>query len=584
MGKGETPTMSYKKWFVRIPEILQEEIDAFHNAGLNFCLDDQKLQQDQIVTFTGTVAIENKNVQLELVYPDEFPHFPIVVFADEVSLQRHQNPFAKNLCVIPHNQDGWEPWMTGAFMVKQAIQLLQDSKIGPEAVASNEVPAPEPWSNYVQYKSPTPIFISKQIPFSCPASGRFTIRTRRRRNSSRKAGATSIVDDVWILNSLSGPDWTYDFPRLPKFEDHVGPILQGDWFRLDSAPDFNLYDPTALLEGLLRSCSTSIRTITQLQAQVQAFERMPNKRKQKAGRPRLAIIFPEETHEPGKYRMTFLLGMYFYQTNEFAWSQPQFLSVDDHFYRIPDYLPLHYESILVVGIGSLGSAVALELGKCGIGIIELVDFERLDAGNLVRHTGTIEHVGLAKTDIVAEQIRSHFPWCQVTTTQALLGQVDSLTKRDGSFESLYHLMNGFSLVIDTTADGRITSVLNRIAVELGIPVIHSWVSNGAWGGRVIRYVPGKSGCFQCFDSSSPGEMSSAPISEIYPGGCGFPTFAGTSFDIYEIATHTVRMACSTLLGKQQGIDHVLIQHYPEPIVKTFTVEQNPACAICGTDQ
>ena len=129
--------------------------------------------------------------------------------------------------------------------------------------------------------------------------------------------------------------------------------------------------------------------------------------------------------------------------------------------------------------------------------------------------------------------------------------------------------------------GTMAQFTAEYSVELKVPSIHAWVSNGAWGGRVIRYVPGHSGCYECLSKNAYQEVPSAPLGEVYPRGCGFPTFTGASYDIYEVATHTVRMAINTLLNPEHRTDHLVIEHYPTSQVKSFAIQRDLKCRICG---
>ena len=75
---------------------------------------------------------------------------------------------------------------------------------------------------------------------------------------------------------------------------------------------------------------------------------------------------------------------------------------------------LSQSSVIVFGVGGVGSACAESLARSGIGAITLVDADCVDATNLNRQLlATNETVGRPKTDVMAERILSINPHCRV---------------------------------------------------------------------------------------------------------------------------------------------------------------------------
>ena len=66
---------------------------------------------------------------------------------------------------------------------------------------------------------------------------------------------------------------------------------------------------------------------------------------------------------------------------------------------------LRTATVGILGCGSGGSKVALELACSGVGRFVLVDPEDLDETNVVRHAADDRYIGMAKTDAVADLIR-----------------------------------------------------------------------------------------------------------------------------------------------------------------------------------
>ena len=60
--------------------------------------------------------------------------------------------------------------------------------------------------------------------------------------------------------------------------------------------------------------------------------------------------------------------------------------------------------VLIIGLGSFGSQIAIELAKAGVGEFALCDFDRVELHNLARHTCTIKDLGRLKTDAIKDAI------------------------------------------------------------------------------------------------------------------------------------------------------------------------------------
>ena len=74
---------------------------------------------------------------------------------------------------------------------------------------------------------------------------------------------------------------------------------------------------------------------------------------------------------------------------------------------------LENKRVLIVGLGSFGSQIAIELAKAGVGSFSLFDFDRVELHNLARHTCTINDLGRLKTDAIYDAIKGKNPYAIV---------------------------------------------------------------------------------------------------------------------------------------------------------------------------
>ena len=69
--------------------------------------------------------------------------------------------------------------------------------------------------------------------------------------------------------------------------------------------------------------------------------------------------------------------------------------------------------ICILGLGGLGSNVAVLLARAGIGYLKLVDFDIVEASNLNRQQYRISHIGMKKTKAIKNIIKEINPFVKV---------------------------------------------------------------------------------------------------------------------------------------------------------------------------
>ena len=74
---------------------------------------------------------------------------------------------------------------------------------------------------------------------------------------------------------------------------------------------------------------------------------------------------------------------------------------------------LESKRVMIIGLGSFGSQIAIELAKAGVGSFALFDFDRVELHNLARHTSTIHDLGRLKTDVMYDAIKGKNPYAIV---------------------------------------------------------------------------------------------------------------------------------------------------------------------------
>ncbi len=78
---------------------------------------------------------------------------------------------------------------------------------------------------------------------------------------------------------------------------------------------------------------------------------------------------------------------------------------------------LQKASVAIAGLGGLGSNIAVNLARSGVGHLFLVDFDVVDVTNLNRQMYMIPHLGMPKTEALRGILAQINPWLDVQTQQ-----------------------------------------------------------------------------------------------------------------------------------------------------------------------
>lgn len=152
---------------------------------------------------------------------------------------------------------------------------------------------------------------------------------------------------------------------------------------------------------------------------------------------------------------------------------------------------LHNKCAFILGCGSVGSLVALELARTGIGKFVLVDNDILEYHNLCRHQCSISEVGEYKVDALKRRILEINPSAEV---EPIVSTVEMLDRP---------VFDTFCLKEQTVligcADNRSADVYaNSISVMYGIPFLSIGFWERAFAGEIFYYLPRKNmPCYKC---------------------------------------------------------------------------------------
>lgn len=148
---------------------------------------------------------------------------------------------------------------------------------------------------------------------------------------------------------------------------------------------------------------------------------------------------------------------------------------------------LEGKRVMIVGLGSFGSQIAIELAKAGVGNFALFDFDRVELHNLARHTSTTKDLGRLKTDVLYESILGKNPYAKVDLFPININEhLDLMEEEVGKAD----------IVICGTDNNESRFNLSTVLVHQQKIGIFGRAVTRAEGGDVFRYRPGGP-CYCC---------------------------------------------------------------------------------------
>lgn len=535
--------MTFRRWWEIWPERLEFELEALRSLGLHPIVDERAREAGQIVIrFVHSVV--GQTALFTTVFPAGYPKFPFELFAPELSLGHHQNPFAGNLCLLARPGDDWQPSdHVARFLVEQlpAVVAAGVATDRGEVDAVEEHQA-EPVSVYYDYADGSLVLVDSDWSLSSATSGSLELRAER---------IDPLRAAVVEVRTLGAPPVV----ALDLIQGRFPTPLRGRWFRLD-APIVEA-TPAGLLARLIALHPDAARpqwaTVGKVDIDV------------------MGAVFPEEIawRTPGD-------GWVFVVRTRPAGSRDARRRAGDRrtrvaapavslaragrygtgdmLARIPVLTPLRDRMVSVFGLGGLGAPSALEFARAGVGCVGLLDGDMVEAGNGARWPVGLAAAGWGKAPAIHDTIRRDWPHTRTRFARWRLGT--AVVGEDHEAEALAEVLEGTDLVFDASAALVVQRYLADLARERGVPYVAVWSTNGGWGGVVVRIRPDREACWLCLQLAfNDGLIPHAPEDpgpRIQPAGCGSPTFTGTSFDLAPVWTAGVRLAVSTLAPDTYG--------------------------------
>lgn len=414
------------------------------------------LTDDKDICVDVDISLNDRVYGARLLYPQLFPHAPAYVRprdAEEV-WSTHQYIKEGTLC-LEWGPDNWHSGVTGADLIRSTFKLLAFETMGPafsaKAPSRHELTVGQRVRSHSQRFLLTAQLRAGLEGLSRDAPVRISIGTLHRRKEM-----------VAFATKLGGDEHT-GFLGAPK--ELADPESYGSWIR----------------EGWVVWCD-EWRTLPKPagdQAAIRDFL------KEKGCWP-----WPDEEDQSG-----FLLlvdscmsvrpialapsgGAYEYFLID---------CVDTSQLRQPKrHAALQDKRVAIVGLGSVGSKVAVALARSGVSRFLLIDDDVFLPSNLVRNQLDWSSAGYDKVDAVRNAIELVQPNADVATRMFRFAGQESASFNTAVLEQVATC----DLVIDATASAKVFSSLAAICARRQVAMVWGEVFAGGIGAMMARSLPG----------------------------------------------------------------------------------------------
>ena len=158
--------------------------------------------------------------------------------------------------------------------------------------------------------------------------------------------------------------------------------------------------------------------------------------------------------------------------------------------------------VVLIGLGSMGSYIALMLARAGVESFILCDPDRVEVGNVSRHEAMLIDVGRCKVDVISERIKLINPYARVWTVADDLFSMPS---------KLVNVIFKGKLVVATTDKRSVQLMVNKVACETGTFAVFAGCYEEAKAGEVFCLFPQTNApCYSCLRGGIP-EPKRGPI-------------------------------------------------------------------------
>ncbi len=211
---------------------------------------------------------------------------------------------------------------------------------------------------------------------------------------------------------------------------------------------------------------------------------------------------------------------------------------------------LSQKMVTILGLGALGSTIAVELARSGVHRFVLCDKDRLDVQNIGRHDLTLSELGCQKVKGIGDKIQMINPASEVSL------YTEDLTNLETKDELFSQLLQS-DLIISTIDEHPARRVVNSYLVPPGKKILYTGVYFRSVAGYAM-IAEKEIACLECLDRRIDYLIQNKEIPD-FPGmvpkglweQCSAPSFPGGSVKVHLISLMAARIALDLLQDRRQ---------------------------------
>ncbi len=399
-----------------------------------------------ILTLSFEIVITRGHYFLRLIYHHTFPSSPpsIAPADGKTRLSGHQYSDGGDLCLEIRN-DNWTPDVTGAMMIESAKRLLDAETPGDDG-ALVHAPSAHDFPENLSLRS-------DQLRFYVSPS------TRRVMTDKNVDGLPIEVG----IESYNG-------------KTHIAHILTisagGSGNKQHLAPEV-IRETCPVYDGFVFETEVSTQSLTQFKTLRALSDLLGDRFELKLDSTWVVVLRGLEGDlkllchfKDGEDLVSFTTVV-----APFDGNRSGIVPAD-----------INDKKVGIVGLGSLGSKIAVSLVRSGVRKFELVDGDILHTGNLERHDGDWRDVGRHKVDLTAHRLRLIRSDVETGVWKSAIGaQISSQEASNVSF-----VLASCDLIVDATANPEVFNYVAGLALHHNRSLIWGAVYAGGIGGEVAR--------------------------------------------------------------------------------------------------
>ncbi len=216
-------------------------------------------------------------------------------------------------------------------------------------------------------------------------------------------------------------------------------------------------------------------------------------------------------------------------------------------------------TVLIIGMGGLGSPAAMYLAAAGVGHLIVSDFDRVEASNLQRQIiHRTQDMGELKAFSARRTLAEINPGCRV---DAIDWQLDE--------DELESYLAKADVVLDCSDNFPTRFMVNRVSVKTGTPLVSGAAIR--MEGQIASYIPGSGGpCYQCLYKEQFEHTETCAMEGVLSPVVGV------------IGTMQALQALLILMGKFDGFNGKLMLFDGLSMEwQSVKIPRNPACPVCS---